>query len=147
MARVGAVIPSRGYDAFPHEIEVAGRAGLRGAGVRAMSWVTRPLRALSMLRFRVLGLAIIEDIPTAQFREIERRLVAEGWVRTYEYTGFDAWIDYGEVLLRRGRARLSFEWDNWSEGRIEGRADTVEAIAREHGLTARRTPRWGDDAP
>ena len=110
-----------------------------------MTLFARALRALTVLRFRVLGLATIQDVPTEQFRGIERQLVAAGWNKTYEYAGVDAWIDYGEVILRKGRAQLTFEWDNWSEGRIEGPAAEVEAVARDHGLTARRTPRSVDD--
>lgn len=75
-----------------------------------MNVLARSLRTVAKLRFRMLGLATIEDIPTERFKELAEQLVASGWRRTGEYKGFDAWIDYGHTLLRRHGVRLKLEW-------------------------------------
>ena len=90
----------------------------------------------------MLGLATIKDIPTERFNSIARELIAAGWCKTYEYAGFDAWIDYGEIKLRRNGVRLRLEWDNWTEGSIEGPAGVVEVIGRDIGLPVTHEWRW-----
>lgn len=68
-----------------------------------MNALARILRSLAKIRFRLLGLATIKDIPTARFDCIAKELVAAGWCKTYEYDGFDAWIDYGEIETSKAR--------------------------------------------
>ena len=109
---------------------------LRGLG--------RALRSISKLRFRLLGLATIKDIPTDQFNQIIRGLIDEGWAKTYEYSGFDAWIDYGCVKLRKDRKNLKFEWDNWTEGSIEGEPRLLEEIAADNSLSVIDEWRWSE---
>ena len=74
-------------------------------------------------------LATISDIPTEQFNALVAALESEGWRRTYEYAGFDAWIDYGCIKLRKHSITLKCEWDNWFEGSVEGPAVQVEELA------------------
>lgn len=93
-----------------------------------MNVLARGLRSIAKARFRLLGLATIKDIPTERFNRIKKDLIADGWRKTYEYAGFDAWIDYGKVKLRKDGVRLTMEWDNWTEGSIEGPASVVEAL-------------------
>lgn len=104
----------------------------------------RFIRLFPKARFRLLGLATIKDIPTDQFNQIIRGLIDEGWVKTYEYSGFDAWIDYGCVKLRKRRQKLKFEWDNWTEGSVEGRPQVLDGIAADNKLSVVREWRWAE---
>ncbi|MDO6720310.1 hypothetical protein Q4575_12910 [Psychrosphaera sp. 1_MG-2023] len=94
------------------------------------------------LKFKAFGLKIIQDIPTDNFNRILEFHLKNGWIKTYEYDGFDAWIDYGKVKLSNEGRKLKFEWDNWREGEISGKASDVEALAAKFNYTARETPNW-----
>ncbi|MBA6302347.1 hypothetical protein [Colwellia sp. MB02u-14] len=94
------------------------------------------------LKFKALGLKIIQDIPTDDFNRILEFHLNNGWIKTYEYDGFDAWIDYGKVKLSNEGRKLKFEWDNWSEGEISGKAKDIEALAAKFKFTGRETPNW-----
>ncbi|MBD3668389.1 MAG: hypothetical protein HUJ16_10535 [Kangiella sp.] len=94
------------------------------------------------LKFKALGLKIVQDIPTDDFNRILKFCLNNGWAKTYEYDGFDAWIDYGKVKLSKEGRELKFEWDNWCEGEISGKADDINLIASKYGLTARDKPKW-----
>ena len=61
---------------------------------------------------------------------------------------FDAWLDYGSVKVRKGWIKLTFEWDNWSEGSIEGPKATVTDLATRFGFKVTDEWRWAmyDDA-
>jgi hypothetical protein len=109
-----------------------------------MNWFVKSIRHATKLRFRMLGLATIMDIPTERFNALRAQLLSEGWAQTYEYTGIDAWIDYGCLKLRKGRDKLKLEWDNWTEGSVEGRHDLVAAIAEKIQLPASREWRWSE---
>ncbi len=74
------------------------------------------------------------DIPTETFNLIMKDLRSQGWRKIEEYDGFDAWIDYGKVVLRKNGEQLVFEWDNWEEGRVEGTDSTIAEIGKTHGL-------------
>ena len=76
----------------------------------------------------------IEYIPTATFNLISDELVAEGWKAVEEYDGFDAWIDYGHLILKNRDASVRMEWDNWMEGSIEGADDLLGGMRTRHGL-------------
>ena len=102
------------------------------------------LRRVSKIRFRLQGLATIKDVPTDQFHRIVEELLDRGWRKTYEYSGFDAWIDYGQIKLRKGRAKLNLEWDNYGEGSLEGAPELVDGFAREWGLEVVREWRWSE---
>jgi len=106
--------------------------------------IAKGLRTLAKIRFRLLGLATIKDIPTDRFNDLIGQLMASGWRCTSEYSGFDAWIDYGKIKLRKGRYKLTLEWDNWTEGSVEGPRNVVEDIAREHQLSVSNEWRWSE---
>ncbi|MBQ4810300.1 hypothetical protein J8M20_03090 [Pseudoalteromonas luteoviolacea] len=94
------------------------------------------------LKFKALGLKIIQDIPTDYFNRILELHIRNGWFKTYEYGGFDAWIDYGKVKLSKEGCELKFEWDNWCEGEISGKAKDIEFLATKFGLKATEIPNW-----
>lgn len=102
------------------------------------------LRFLSKLRFRMLGLATIKDIPTERFRSLIQELNSNGWRCKYQYDGFDAWIDYGSVKLKKGRLTLHFEWDNWTEGSVEGPRRVIEQLGREYAMPISYEWRWSE---
>ncbi|TMP27458.1 hypothetical protein [Pseudoalteromonas rubra] len=99
-------------------------------------------RKIVDLKFKALGLKIIQDIPTDDFNRILELHIHNGWVKTYEYDGFDAWIDYGKVKLSKEGCELKFEWDNWCEGEISGKSKDIELLATKFGLKATETPNW-----
>ena len=101
-------------------------------------------RSLAKLRFRILGLATIKNIPTARFNSVMEQLVSGGWRKTYEYAGIDAWVDYGKVRLQKDRVRLTLEWDNWTEGSIEGPTSIIEGIASDFDLRVTHEWRWAE---
>jgi len=93
-------------------------------------------------KFKVFGLKIIQDIKTDDFINILDFCLKNGWVKTYEYDNFDAWIDYGRVKLVKENRVLKFEWDHWFEGEISGKADDIVFIAKKFGLIPRDKPAW-----
>lgn len=109
-----------------------------------MKWFAKILRFVSKAKFRILNHATIKDIPTERFNAIIRQLKTDGWKQTYEYSGFDAWIDYGAVRLRKNGVGLFLEWDNWTEGSIEGPRRFVEDFAKEHSLPVSYRWRWSE---
>lgn len=74
------------------------------------------------------------DIPTEIFNGIVKELRANGLRKTEEYDAFDAWIDYGMVVLEKSGVRLRFEWDNWMEGTVDGSDEIVQEIRARYGL-------------
>jgi YD repeat-containing protein len=78
--------------------------------------------------------ASIGNIKTETFNAILAELQEEGWSITYDYDGFDAWIDYGRVDLINDGIKLKFEWDNWSEGVIEGPEKLLLALKARYSL-------------
>lgn len=99
---------------------------------------------MTKLQFRLRGLATIKDIPTGELKRIWECLIEEGWQQSQMYDGFDAWIDYGSFQLRKDRHRLKFEWDNWTEGSIEGKRSTIEALAAKYEKTVSYEWRWSE---
>jgi len=89
-----------------------------------------------------LGHASILNIPTQRLNDLKAALLAQGWRQTYEYDNFDAWIDYGKVILKKDGVRLILEWDNWSEGSVEGPRTALAHLAEQQGLTVTDTWRW-----
>ena len=112
-----------------------------------MNPLARLLRGVAKLRFKALGLATIKDIPTEQFNALLKSLISAGWQKTYAYDGFDAWIDYGQVKLKKDGARLNCEWDNWTEGSIEGPASLIREISERYNLTVTDEWRWSEYDP
>ena len=121
-----------------------GAAG-QGRGLKALGLF---LRYLAKFRLRLFNRATIKDIPTAQFNQLVEELLSDGWKQRGSYQGFDAWIDYGRIKLRKEGVSLKMEWDNWTEGSIEGPARFIDEFARKKGLSASREWRWSeyDDA-
>jgi hypothetical protein len=100
------------------------------------------IQSFRKFRFSLLGLATILNIKTDQFNKILKDFEKLGWKRIYEYKGFDAWIDYGKVKLRKGLNTLTFEWDNWTDGSIEGRKYIIEELGKEKDLKVDYISRW-----
>ena len=109
-----------------------------------MNFVARIIRFFPKLRFRILGLATIKDIPTTKFKGLIDEFLSNGWRKTYEYKGFDAWIDYGCIKLKNGNTKLKLEWDNWTEGSIEGPNRLIETIANKYLLSVTYEWRWSE---
>ena len=109
-----------------------------------MDKLARILRVGSKAKFNALNLRTVKDVPTEQFNEIISSLLKNGWEKTYEYDGFDAWIDYGEIKLKNKNKKLKFEWDNWTEGSIEAEEKTLKEIANSFGLTIINEWRWSE---
>jgi hypothetical protein len=109
-----------------------------------MNVLARALRAIAKLRFRALGLATIKDLPTSRFNRLVEELVAKGWRKVGEYKGVDSWIDYGRIRLERDGIRLKLEWDNWTEGSVEGPRNAVEQIANEYNFLVTHEWRWAE---
>jgi hypothetical protein len=107
-----------------------------------MKLFARILRGGAKLRLKALGLATIKDIPTEQFNALLKSLIDSGWLTTYVYDGFDAWIDYGQVKLKKDGIKLNFEWDNWTEGSVEGPANFIKELAATRGLGVTDEWRW-----
>lgn len=76
----------------------------------------------------------LSDIPTDTFNLIIKELCSQGWKKIREYNGFDAWIDYGMVVLRKKNIKLKFEWDNWTEGEIHGPDSLLQEIKERYHL-------------
>lgn len=77
---------------------------------------------------------VLEDIPTETFNQIIADLRSVGWKVTYEYDGMDAWIDYGNVVLKKDDRSLTFEWNNWWEGSVYGNDDFVRELKAKYDL-------------
>lgn len=107
-----------------------------------MKILVETARKLVNLKYKLMALRIIQDIPTEQFESIIVDYLHEGWIKTYEYQGFDAWIDFGKVKLKKGSNKLVFEWDNWSEGEITGKDPELQNIALRYQLEVRTEPKW-----
>lgn len=97
-------------------------------------------RKIVDMKFKARRTQIIQNIPTDDFNRILEFHINNGWVKTYEYDGLDAWIDYGKVKLSKESRELKFEWDNWCEGEISGKTKDIENIATNFGLTTKETP-------
>ena len=104
--------------------------------------MTRFLRLLARLRFRLLGLATIKDIPGDKFKALVSDLERKGWRPSSRYAGFDAGIDYDSVRFTKGSTALKCEWDSWTEWSVEGPRRVIEAIARDNRLEVVYAWRW-----
>ncbi len=109
-----------------------------------MNTIAKILRFISKLRFKILGYATIKDILTDQLNQIIESLLSSGWKKAYVYGGFEAWIDYGKVKLKGHGCKLTFEWDNWTEGCIEGPVNEIDKLAAKNNLQASNEWRWAE---
>ena len=107
-----------------------------------MNVFAKLLRALARVQFRLRGLATIPEIPTAEFNGLVAELQAMGWHKAYEYSGPDAWIDYGCVHLSRDGMSLTCEWDNVHEGSFSGRSPALAVVAKLSGREPAPEWRW-----
>jgi len=85
-----------------------------------MTWLSHFVRYLGVLNDPRLAPETIEGLPPFALRQATDALLAQGWIRTFEYMGEDAWIEYARVDLRKGRSKLKLEWDQESGGSIAG---------------------------
>ena len=107
-----------------------------------METLAKFLRYLAKLRFRLLGLATIKDIPTEDFNALIKEFIDDGWKARNAYNGYDSWIDYGKVKLSKKGIRLTCEWDNWTEGSFEGPKEFIHELARKKGFESVEEWRW-----
>lgn len=70
----------------------------------------------------------LDGIPTEAFRQAIDALRAQGWRTVSEYDNMDAWIDYARVVLENDGVALTFTWDNWEEGSVDGPESVVRAL-------------------
>lgn len=78
--------------------------------------------------------ASITGVKTEIFGLVLAELQDEGWSAAYTYDGFDKGIDYDRVDLVNDGIKLKFEWDNWSEGIIQGPEKLLAALSERYGL-------------
>jgi hypothetical protein len=78
------------------------------------------VRYLSVLKDPRLEPETIDGLPPFALRQAVETLARQGWIKTFEYLGEDAWIDYARVDLRKGRSKLKLEWDQESGGSVAG---------------------------
>jgi hypothetical protein len=109
-----------------------------------MNLFARAIRAFAKLRFRLLNLATIKDIPRDKFELLLNQLRERGWRVYSKYQGFDAGIDYDCLHMRKGFKTLKCEWDNWSEWSVEGGRRVVQEIAELGGLPVTYAWRWSE---
>ena len=109
-----------------------------------MNKVAKIKRYFAKLKFKVLGKATIKDIPTDKFNDLIKTKIDEGWNKIYVYDEFDAWIDYGKVIIKKDGIKLTFEWDNWTEGSVEGPSREIEKLAIQNNLKISNEWRWAE---
>jgi hypothetical protein len=78
--------------------------------------------------------ATLKNINTELFKKIAKDLIEKGWVKTAEYDGPYAWIDYGRLILEKGGIHIDFEWDNWEEGEICADTSIITTLREEYGI-------------
>jgi hypothetical protein len=106
-----------------------------------MSLFSKIRQGLVKSRFKRKGLHIIQDIPTAQIKELLAHYVEEGWELGSEYYNEESLMEGGKCTIRRGQSTLLFEWNETIEGAISGPERIVCGIASKHKLTARAFPK------
>jgi len=106
-----------------------------------MPILVRYRRVLANIRLALTGQERIENVPTEVFNDIVKDYLGQGWQKTFEYEGFDAWIDYGRVDLQKDGRRLRCEWDNWFEGDITGPSALIRQLAEARVLPRKGQPR------
>ncbi len=107
-----------------------------------MPYFIQFVRFIAKCRFKYLGRASILDIKTQILHRLIKELQQNGWEIIYEYSGYDVWIDYAQIKLRKGSYNIMAEWDNWAEGSLEGSRAIIEIIALENNLSVSSEWRW-----
>jgi hypothetical protein len=89
---------------------------------------------LERVQLACRGWQRINTVSTERFNEVLAACKRDGWRITYEYDGWDAWIDYGRVDLMKDDSKLRFEWTNWREGEILGPGALLRRLAEQYKL-------------
>ncbi len=74
------------------------------------------------------------NIHTEHWNRIIEGLITENWKLIYKYDQFDAGIDFDFLVLKKGNSTLSFGWDNWEEGEIQGSTVQLEWLSRKFDI-------------
>lgn len=93
-----------------------------------MTWLIKFVRYLDMVGDPMLVPKTISGLPPFALRNTVEALARSGWIRTFEYEGADAWIDYARVDLRKGRSKLRLEWDHDSGGSVAGPRAVLDTL-------------------
>lgn len=82
----------------------------------------------------------LEEVKTSVGYETVKMLTKRGWEITSEYSEdmFDKGIDLDGFTLKKGKEKLNFEWDNWTEWTIEGGKEAIAEVSEL--LTQQATP-------
>jgi len=107
-----------------------------------MKIIRRLVQCYQTARFKLMNLATIKDLPTDRFNNLAQILIESGWNKTFEYEGCDAWVDYGCIKLKKHKLFLILEWDNYTEGSIEGPRKLIEQIGKAINLHVIYQWRW-----
>lgn len=54
-------------------------------------------------------------------------------------------IHAGQVKLKKDGIKLNLEWDNWTEGSVEGPANYIKELAVARGLGVTDEWRWSEN--
>ena len=82
------------------------------------------------------------DIPSARFNILIEELNRDGWRGTKKVSLLNDWVDYGKVRMWKGFSKITLEWDNWTEGSIEGKRKIIEKIADKYEFQVSGKWRW-----
>lgn len=93
-----------------------------------MTWLTHLVHYLDVLKDPKLEPETVDGLPPFALRQAVEALARQGWIKTFEYLGEDAWTDYARVDLRKGRSKLKLEWDQESGGSIAGPHDVLAGL-------------------
>ena len=102
-------------------------------GLFSVGYLSRTARK-EVVEAKLLGASKLPDVPTEVFNAMITTLRDEGWKKVQEYKGFDAWINHGMLVLQKGEKVLRFEWDNSTEGRVEGQKVEVDEMCHRFAL-------------
>jgi hypothetical protein len=75
------------------------------------------------------------NITTSEWYNIIAELKNDGWNVRREYGGFDAGIDFDSCVLVKNGKRISFMWDNWTEGEITCSDEICEELSQKFSIT------------
>ncbi|MGV3774606.1 MAG: hypothetical protein ACO1QB_17030, partial [Verrucomicrobiales bacterium] len=75
---------------------------------------------------------------TDSFNQIIHDLLQAGWSKDSEYTGINAWIYRGRMVLRKDRDLLICKWANWFEGEIYGNPRMLEQVREQYRLPKKK---------
>lgn len=85
-----------------------------------MTWFANVFRYVGLVGEPPMVPAKIDGLPPFALRQAVDNLVRNGWIKSFEYAGDDAWVDYARVDLCKGRTKIKMEWDLDSGGTVAG---------------------------